>query len=549
MRVRYIPWQWFFVFMIMFLSILSLAVIAYSSHTAHKLLEQEVNKHNRSLVFFLHTELKLDFQSWIEGSIDQLQEVLNQSSDWLQVGRKARQIQGIQDIYFLDSVSNQAISVYKESAFAWDVNPQARKWHHQLPYLLSNTSYRKINLSRLSWNWKQNLSTEQTQIYLSKSPQGELQPYGILPLVTRQRPKPSLILVQFDSSFYRKLIGVLAKRYTGVVLEISGWKTPLYITDSAVKERIDKDRLKNLHSIGPFSLSRRLQRIQIRAYYPPSWDKLGGPAYDSRYSQYFLAKSKQFGELIVAPLTFLLLGLVLLYWKMRTSQRKIRIQNDWIENLAHDLQTPVHALGTVVEVLSENPDNEPYCRLMSMELQRMRQNARVFMQLAREGASQKQAGNQPFPLFPTIQRAVEMTRLAHRGKEPVFQIEKPNGEPNILGDRDAVLDALINILDNSCKYSPEQPQIKIVIEMNKEFLSIRLKDEGYGLPSYEFQRAFQPFYRALNDKTEGIQGNGLGLAIVQKVMENHQGVAKIEANEPKGTVIVLKFPIQRVQEA
>ena len=160
-------------------------------------------------------------------------------------------------------------------------------------------------------------------------------------------------------------------------------------------------------------------------------------------------------ELILAPLTLLLIGLIMLFFKLRKSAQRIRIQNDWIQNIAHDIQTPIHAMGSVLDILGESREtqNTQWNKFLRLELSRLHQTSRVFMQLARDDQASRKLHCTEFNFEKLIHRAIDTAKLMHMGRKPQINWDKNHGELLIKADFNWLLDALINLLDNACKYS------------------------------------------------------------------------------------------------
>jgi two-component system phosphate regulon sensor histidine kinase PhoR len=109
-------------------------------------------------------------------------------------------------------------------------------------------------------------------------------------------------------------------------------------------------------------------------------------------------------------------------------------------------------------------------------------------------------------------------------------------------DKDAVKQALTNLIDNAIKYSSDEKDIVIQIVEKEKQVEIKVKDKGIGIPSKEIEKIFKPFYRHAEASRHNPKGVGLGLKIVKHIMEAHKGEVKVESQPNKGSTFSLIFP-------
>ena len=102
---------------------------------------------------------------------------------------------------------------------------------------------------------------------------------------------------------------------------------------------------------------------------------------------------------------------------------------------------------------------------------------------------------------------------------------------------------IVNILDNAIKYSPEVPVIDIYTENVKDFVIIKIIDQGTGMSKVAQKRIFEKFYREHTGDLHNVKGHGLGLAYVKKIVENHDGEVFVESEKGKGSTFIIKLPL------
>jgi two-component system phosphate regulon sensor histidine kinase PhoR len=124
----------------------------------------------------------------------------------------------------------------------------------------------------------------------------------------------------------------------------------------------------------------------------------------------------------------------------------------------------------------------------------------------------------------------------------VLQTNLPENPLLLEIDKDAVKQALTNLIDNAIKYSSDEKDIVIqVIEKEKQ-VEIQVKDKGLGIPSKERDKIFEGFYRRAEASRHNPKGVGLGLKIVKHTMEAHKGEVKVESQPNRGSTFSLIFP-------
>jgi signal transduction histidine kinase len=115
--------------------------------------------------------------------------------------------------------------------------------------------------------------------------------------------------------------------------------------------------------------------------------------------------------------------------------------------------------------------------------------------------------------------------------------------PAVLIDRDAMAQAISNLLDNAIKYSGDLKQLSITAEKRGSNLSIEITDHGIGIPRAEQAKVFEKFYRVGNGLVHDVKGSGLGLSLVKHIVEAHQGTISVESEVGKGSRFTILLPL------
>jgi signal transduction histidine kinase len=99
-----------------------------------------------------------------------------------------------------------------------------------------------------------------------------------------------------------------------------------------------------------------------------------------------------------------------------------------------------------------------------------------------------------------------------------------------------------NLIDNAVKYTPDKGNVRVTLDGNGFYVRVSVRDDGVGLTNQEKEKVFEEFYRARNKATENIPGTGLGLSLVKRIVDMHQGTIEVETAPRKGSTFTVSIP-------
>jgi signal transduction histidine kinase len=163
------------------------------------------------------------------------------------------------------------------------------------------------------------------------------------------------------------------------------------------------------------------------------------------------------------------------------------------------------------------------------------------------GQRRRQLHLVPIDIGALTQECLELARTRYRlnTESLTYQETLSNGHrPIIQGDRDELRAALSNLIDNAIKYSDQEVYVTVeVSDETKEQVAIKVKDQGVGIPHAQLKRIFKRFYRVPGQMMARVKGTGLGLFIVQSIIERHGGKVMAESEgEGKGSTFTIQLP-------
>ena len=122
------------------------------------------------------------------------------------------------------------------------------------------------------------------------------------------------------------------------------------------------------------------------------------------------------------------------------------------------------------------------------------------------------------------------------------RLELPDDPPAVNADRDAVVEALLNLMSNAVKYGGEGGVIRVRVRQDRKRVLIDVEDDGPGIPRQEQRRVFERFYRGSDQVVTRTQGSGLGLAMANLVVRTHGGKIRLQSAPGEGSCFTIDLP-------
>ncbi|MBC8095075.1 MAG: GHKL domain-containing protein, partial [Akkermansiaceae bacterium] len=249
------------------------------------------------------------------------------------------------------------------------------------------------------------------------------------------------------------------------------------------------------------------------------------------------------GILVVVVVT-LLAGLAL--GLVRRQMALTQLRNDLVANVTHELKTPLSSMRLLVDTLLDSPRIEEqtareYLGLIARENLRLSRLIDNFLTFSRIERNKYKFNFKPLSATALAESVV--AAVGERFNVPGCHFESkiaPN-LPDVVADADAMVTALLNLLDNAFKYSGENKQISFAVFVEKGAVRFSVEDNGVGLAPAEAKRVFKRFYQVQQHKIAA-GGSGLGLSIVQFIVTAHSGTVHVESELERGSRFVIALP-------
>lgn len=234
--------------------------------------------------------------------------------------------------------------------------------------------------------------------------------------------------------------------------------------------------------------------------------------------------------------------------------RLSRLQTDFVSSVSHELRTPLTSIRMFVETLQsgriEDPERIEECLdLLSQETDRLSRMIERVLSWARMEAGRRTYDPEPVAVAELVEHTLAAFRSQRMMEEQVhLDLDLPEGLPAVRVDRDAIVEALVNLLQNAVKHTAPPRKIEIVARVVGSELGLTVADDGPGIPVADRKRVFEKFYQSdtrLSSPTGANRGSGLGLSIVRAIVHGHGGRVELETEEGQGSRFTLWLPTAR----
>jgi len=261
-------------------------------------------------------------------------------------------------------------------------------------------------------------------------------------------------------------------------------------------------------------------------------------------NRYFLS---QLNGLTIPSFLLTLVILFIFVWVLKSvywQSRVITTTNAFINNLTHELKTPVFSIGLATKILEEDIEEtkKPILKIIRQQVDRLNQHIDKVLELGQLEFRKKIFQLKAIDFKPNLIKVCEDFSTLSQLEGIQFTYEL-NGEHYYIKAESKHLENVIsNILDNAQKYS-ENPIIELHASIFKSQLMILVSDNGVGINKKEKQLIFKKYYRVSNGNVHKVKGYGLGLSYVKEIIEKHKGKVKIDSERGKGTKVTISIPI------
>lgn len=254
--------------------------------------------------------------------------------------------------------------------------------------------------------------------------------------------------------------------------------------------------------------------------------------------------------------SILLIGFIgaVFYYSVNTmlNQKKLaNIKNDFINNMTHELKTPVSTISLALEFIKDktvstnSEKTEKYLNIIEQENRRLGSQIETVLQIAKLEKGDINLRHELLEINEILDQVVKNHAVQIEKFDATLDLDLHAEETNVMADKVHLTNIFYNLLDNAIKYSYEKPQIKISTSNTDNQLSVKISDKGMGIPKEHLNKIFDKFYRVPKGNLHDVKGFGLGLSYVKNMVELHHGTIEVSSKPGEGSEFTVMLPLQK----
>lgn len=253
---------------------------------------------------------------------------------------------------------------------------------------------------------------------------------------------------------------------------------------------------------------------------------------------------------LLLVLSVTLFGAYLLWRDVRRDVRMAELRSQFVSSVSHELKTPLTAIRMFAETLrlGRSKDSEAQREYLdtivneSERLTRLLNNVLDFSKIEQGKRVYRPETASLSEIIQTAARAMEYP-LSQQGFK--LHVQADEGLPEVRVDRDAIEQAILNLLHNAMKYSGESREIELRLQRKDDYALIQVVDRGIGIDPREKERIFEKFYRIPSEENKRLPGTGFGLTLVSHIVKSHGGRIEVESAPGKGSTFSIYLPLEK----
>ncbi len=220
------------------------------------------------------------------------------------------------------------------------------------------------------------------------------------------------------------------------------------------------------------------------------------------------------------------------------------IKNDFISSVSHELRTPLTAIRGWGETAKMSLDTDPELvgrglDVVLSEADRLSSLVEELLDFSRMQTGRLSLVSGPMDVTMILHESADMYEELAKKQDIDLVVSAPREEITVLGDKNRLKQVFINVIDNAVKYTNAGGQVLVNLDTEEACVRITVTDTGVGIPAEDIDRVKEKFYKA--NKT--VRGSGIGLAVADEIIKQHDGLLFVESTENVGTKVTVVLPI------
>lgn len=241
-------------------------------------------------------------------------------------------------------------------------------------------------------------------------------------------------------------------------------------------------------------------------------------------------------------------GAIIVLQDVTEQENLDRMRKEFVANVSHELRTPLTTIKSYTETLLDGALEDrnmtlKFLNVIDSESDRMTRLVKDLLMLSRLDYDKAQWNMKEIDLTKILTDCVYKMDISAKQKNQSITLEISDDIPQTIGDKDRIEQVIINVISNSIKYTQEKGKIDVSMWKEEEYICIKVKDNGIGIPKKDMNRLFERFYRVDKARSRMLGGTGLGLSIAKQIIEAHKGKIVLDSIYGEGTWVTIMLPI------
>ncbi len=259
---------------------------------------------------------------------------------------------------------------------------------------------------------------------------------------------------------------------------------------------------------------------------------------------------------VMLAISVLLLAIIVIafWYSIKTIFRQKQlslIKNDFINNMTHELKTPISTISLACEalndpdMLAEEDQMKYYVSMIGAENKRLGLLVENVLRSSVLDQGEMELKLERINLHELLKKVIKNIAIQVRKKGGSIELNLNATNPVINGDKVHITNMVYNLIDNALKYSTDQPKITINTSNYQDGVELVFKDNGIGISKENQQKIFERLFRVPTGNLHNVKGFGLGLSYVQAIVNKHYGTIEVKSELGKGSEFIIKLPFEQ----
>jgi signal transduction histidine kinase/tetratricopeptide (TPR) repeat protein len=270
---------------------------------------------------------------------------------------------------------------------------------------------------------------------------------------------------------------------------------------------------------------------------------------DGNTIEQLTGKEKQlYLMLFIGIISVMIIGSILMIRALIHESELSRMKSEFVSNVSHELKTPlalIRMFGETLDsgIVTDEKDKRKFYSIIRKESERLTHLINNVLDFSRMDTGAKEYNFQETDIVEVVRSSLEAYKFQMSDNGFKIESELPDESVILKIDKDAILQVLLNLLNNAVKYSDEEKYIVVKVLKDTASALISVADHGVGIPKEEMKKIFGKFYRISTARTKETKGSGLGLTLVKHIVEAHRGTIEVESEVLKGSKFTVRIPL------